>query len=909
MAVRICLSDAGLSSGTWRRCEATAFTYSASSYAADDVSTQRTFAVTVANAGNQLGIVLTFKVLSNASGTLTIKLQNAAGTTTYTTDTFDVAGTFSPQQSGYEFHSEVRYFPLTSYAMLAGAGNYRYAISCNVAGRISLVRSTTAGAYFYSVVLDADSSVPSNEDSLIIANGCTLTHDANFTYGSAAAPKGLFICEGASWAWAIGVASYTAAFKGTLILSNSAHIDLGSPATPIPIAERATIDLSALPGSNWFDIGNYNSWGYGCQVLNFCGEKGTALETRAAAQANAGQSVIITEDDMSATWRVGDSIILFGKARTDGVADTAVYTIQSIVGTTLTLNANLDYFLYKKGGILNTTRATTQCGIVINGKPGLCLSSTIPQIHSNILQGAYISNCCWGWGGYIYEQTSIVSSVYIVSTSTQGCLMCPSNTVRHHINIDHLFVTAPSSTDDRGLMIRGCTNSTLDTVFSKGGYALLSLAFCAGFSATRLALGPGTSHTAFYYALGISGAGVTITDSLIEGCSNALANIGAYLSTALSEATIVDCIIDNAESYTVYFYSLVTGVRFRDCVIGNILSAGTQDIFVTPGMFARATFVNCDIGSAGMSDMTEAAFGSYLRWGDYKMIANDHRCYEQCGYFRSVGDGLADTTVHTAGSGKFALRFEPLSSTNRLAWSFSVPTGNILGRTMSVAIWTKINSTTFYAGTHQNPRLSVLYDNTTTVTSTATDSTDWQLLSVTFSPTTSYGELTVTLDAATDAIGANAYVYWDDMAVLYPAGYQLDLGTFDVWANALPVVPPIATNLSALSVWTALHAAGYGTGTFGDLVHDKLDAAISSRAADGAAMALTPEERAALNTLLGASSLTLAQAIKVLLAHAAGKTSGMEEGAPVFRDIEDNADVIEGTLDEHGNRLTTEVHV
>ena len=40
----------------------------------------------------------------------------------------------------------------------------------------------------------------------------------------------------------------------------------------------------------------------------------------------------------------------------------------------------------------------------------------------------------------------------------------------------------------------------------------------------------------------------------------------------------------------------------------------------------------------------------------------------------------------------------------------------------------------------------------------------------------------------------------------------------DLWANALPITPPIATNLSALDVWSAANTTDYGTNTMGNTV-------------------------------------------------------------------------------------------
>lgn len=169
---------------------------------------------------------------------------------------------------------------------------------------------------------------------------------------------------------------------------------------------------------------------------------------------------------------------------------------------------------------------------------------------------------------------------------------------------------------------------------------------------------------------------------------------------------------------------------------------------------------------------------------------------------------------------------EPLSSTDNLEWEFTVPTGNIQNKTMTVAVWVKMNNAAYYAGTHQNPRLTINYDNGTEATATATDSTSWQQLIVNFVPTTTYGQITVTVSGMTDATTTNAYFYVDDFTVMYPANSALDLGGLDNWANALPVTPPIAIPISAYTVsaavWEELLASHTTAGSFGKQVGKKL---------------------------------------------------------------------------------------
>jgi hypothetical protein len=205
--------------------------------------------------------------------------------------------------------------------------------------------------------------------------------------------------------------------------------------------------------------------------------------------------------------------------------------------------------------------------------------------------------------------------------------------------------------------------------------------------------------------------------------------------------------------------------------------------------------------------------GGRIGFVDYNDTSTDDRNIYAYGKTQRTNAALTDTTVHTAGGS--AIRFEPTYSAEAFQYSFDTPTGNIQNKTMAVAVWCKINSTAYYASDWDMPSLSVLYDGATTITSTATTGTDWQLLSVTFTPTTTTGKITVTLAGRTDAVGADRYFYFDDISVLYPAGYKLDLGGLDIWDNASPVLPPIATVIAAADIWAVDKSSLTGVGTIG----------------------------------------------------------------------------------------------
>jgi hypothetical protein len=138
---------------------------------------------------------------------------------------------------------------------------------------------------------------------------------------------------------------------------------------------------------------------------------------------------------------------------------------------------------------------------------------------------------------------------------------------------------------------------------------------------------------------------------------------------------------------------------------------------------------------------------------------------------------------------------------------------------MMVGVWCKISNANYYSGTtYQMPRVYVKYDNSTTVYGEAAKLTDWQFIFVPFTPTTSFGQIEVWISTLTDQTTTNAYVYFDDISVLYPSGHTINLGGMDLTAGGFPVWPPISTLASAQDVW-AVDPASFGASTVGDKIN------------------------------------------------------------------------------------------
>lgn len=274
-----------------------------------------------------------------------------------------------------------------------------------------------------------------------------------------------------------------------------------------------------------------------------------------------------------------------------------------------------------------------------------------------------------------------------------------------------------------------------------------------------------------------------------------------------------------------------TNLYFKDSSFGTVYSNVSDINPGYAGSFTQAIFDNCTFGSPSLwssaltdenNSIYQCTASSYIRFVNIAGNLADSQGYYPEGNIYSTGAGLTDTTVRTVGG--YPMRFRSEYGDVNLEFKQDIPTGNILGKTMSVGVWVHIAGSAFWAGNYIMPRLTVIYDNGTEAYAEAAQvAGSWQLLQVPFTPATAYGLLNITFSCASDTTGGDEYVYVTDWSVLYPAGAQLDLGKQSVWARGLPVVPTIATNLSAADVWATPTTTLTGSGTVGKLVVDTKD--------------------------------------------------------------------------------------
>jgi hypothetical protein len=638
-------------------------------------------------------------------------------------------------------------------------------------------------------------------------------------------------------------ASYTLTVDGNICLAGHAAFRIGTAAVPIPFAQQAILDFrTATVASNSLITNptNHTSNTYEKSSLYWYGasQTGTSKTTLNGNVANGASSFTTTD---STGWVNGDVISVGRPAR--GGSSRQPYTVTSTSGTTVNITPVITGARTSGGQVIRLESVAEGHGIKIYGPTG---SSTVFLNYTNLqITGldwvnttgqTFLSN---GRSNYAYINTYagvaedptyftdsyIKNSSFWVNHATAGggaFFFGETWIPQTAITIDNCFF-------HNGL-IAGNPTWAISQYFTSGRLTISncvkihdnngSVGFFPSFASlsaqAKLSIQSNFFEGAQHAFLGLSGIGLVHTNNSYWGGGDQVSwgDYGAVSYGNLLNPTSISGNVYN-ENYCAIMFHIGTTVGMVDsnAVFGNVL-ANTKDIAIKPGVYIDAEMVNpTGITTTDYAFQSILLTGSNLKYTSYNGTANDDRGVLQYGNFQKTGTGLSDTTAHTAGG--FAMRFEPNSSTSNLAWSFKVPTGNIQNRTMAVSVWCNINNAAYYASTYQLPRLTINFDNGTTAYAQASQQTGWQLLTVPFTPTTTYGQLTVTIDGRTSATSTNAYFYIDDFSILYPAGYQLNLGAMDLWANALPITPPIATNLSALDVWTAPISTVTGTGTTG----------------------------------------------------------------------------------------------
>lgn len=797
MAVLISKENTNLTSNGWyvKQDNATMTISSIDSYTSTS-SAKYTAEITFANSCNLIGVILAVRGSSTRDLIVTLQENVSSNWIDRTSKTLTRSQLVSTNQHAIFFP----YFEFsTPYAVDTTPAKWRFKIEQGTSGTGDhLLLYGDATKPYFITVCDYATATPTADDVLVVNH--EVEANASLTLGRAVETSMIITHKGLFKAPTSPSGNIEITAKARIYISFGGKIRVGESRTnPYPSGYNFTINLNAeSDAAGRSVIHNFGD-------LLFYGQK-KVIASKLSGTANSGQPTITTTDETN--WSAGDTVLI---TKAGNINQFEIRTISSVSGNNITLTSNLTYSHSSTDYICNFTRNVKLKSNTGANHSNYSYASVFTQYqhacsyyytevynlssidNGSINQLVYTDNEAFrdyeGLGGYLLSNIYVGNSTNFPVTGNN----------RSYYNKVVVYTNKSTTPIYSG-------NNTFYNLFIENSYI-----FSAATNYAAFAIGKGvnvniknsvTSHMNIFYSL----VGLTAENWEIHATSQS-GNQGIY-----NTGTLVEYFGKN---------NLFRHTFWAGSEVGFYDENSTYSSFYASNTYKKNVVLhNCN-ASISISTLL---LGSRVQFSNLNGIQNNDIVYDYAGYLVRTGAGLADTTVRTGGPDKFALRFQPTSSINNLSWSFTVPTGNIQGKTMSVAVWVKINSSNYYAGTHQKPRLTVNYDNGTEVYAEASATTNWQQLFVTFTPTTTYGQIIVSISGRTDATGSNAYFYVDDMTLLYPSNHSLDLGGLDNWANALPVTPPIAIPLSAYSVsnavWEELLSSHTNSGTMGKKMND-----------------------------------------------------------------------------------------
>ena len=826
------------------------------------LSTTRTINVTFAHTGNAQGIILCIGYNSTTATTaidrsVTVTLQEyiASVWTTIATKTL----TYNEITNSSTYCMGWWIIPFTGgtfpVVVDTDVSTYRFQIVQSGGTKGTWLLKTSDGTNpFYVTWCDNARSFSSTNDALVVKDAVTIDQTCNFkgVLGTADAIRSVavVVCRSttptpdnvALLKCLTPAAAYTMTLNGICVLGAHSGFRLGTSSVPIPVATPFTITHQVVPTLGTAATSGFTNpngittslSGYTYRPSFFLyGAIPTVERTTLNGDIAVGASQLTTVDTTG--WAINDTFFVGKCDNITGAYDRTVYTITGITAKVIDFSPVVVTPKRLSGGMVCRTNGygivwqtdtfATEVYSFFPGASNLTVSGV--QIKTVRMYNYYSSD----QPSITYEDTANSSAHLIThcsyhpiaSSSSRGPLIVGNVTekgltisyVNAACNIAQTMIklSAPEQT-------AGTFTVTYCWVYATNAGGIGSTGGIAGLKWIITYNKFETHGSATYGAMMINSTDPEVNNNTFYGC---LVGIDFFTTTRglFQNNTYNRC------GVAIRGYGLGGGTKetvFKNETFGNV-TANTMDVGFQIGANVDIRLENpsnsTNVDTSGVNTgISGTLLGSRFCIKDYATLTNDDRNWYTYGYINRTGDGLGDTIVRTSGTGKFALRFQPTDSTNKLTWLQYVPTGNIQNKTMNVNVWVKMNNAAYYAGTHTNPTLRVTYDNGTEITAVATDSTSWQQLNCSFTPTTTYGQISVQLEGATDATTTNAYFYVDDMNIAYPAGVTIDLGGLDIWANGLPVTPAIATMPSLAGVWDEATTAHVTAGSFGKLAID-----------------------------------------------------------------------------------------
>lgn len=652
--------------------------------------------------------------------------------------------------------------------------------------------------------------------------------------------------------------AYDAALGGTITMSiadpcvvtRSAHTLRNG--TPVKFSTSGTLPTGITAGTiYWTYSTGANTFNLYDTYANAIagGTTGRVATSGSQSGTHTLNTVVITTD--STGWSVGDSVYFGGVPEIGGI-DTTTRTISAISGTEISLSSNFTKNRYSDGAVVRTNRY----GIKIQGTNS---SNSMFQLGaaSNLVLSGIEFYGIFCYAGHTAANTNNADD----SANRSDWIIedCSSFRASGGTHFFLYFGLPPNDTYIRRVnvvnanLLSNLTSTTSDTQFSYGirsGRLFIDDCWHVQNSTTAFsAIGQAPSTTAITMEIdgcrwenGASGSSlvtVGFVNTIIRNCKFWGQSTSSGTYGALNIFTSIGMLLENN---TYNFCS--TAHAFQATPTINMISlnesfgtigANTQTIYENTPAYIDVKY------KSPTGTLTEPSglrplivSGSKIAITDENDVATVDRLLKREGNLVRCGTGLSDTTVYSTDSYSYRAENTNGSSSERLEWIHknTRPIGNQQNKDLFVICWVRIAKEAYWAGTHEMPRLYVDYDDGTEVYAEAAQiasdtvgvTTDgWQKLTVPFTPTTTYGEISIKCTCLTDASTVtDRYVYWGRFSVLDGAGETVNTGLLGVWADAEPLTPIIATVPPPADVAEATWLADpstFSAGTVGALVN------------------------------------------------------------------------------------------
>lgn len=648
----------------------------------------------------------------------------------------------------------------------------------------------------------------------------------------------------------IPAASYTLTLKGNLYFPSYSGFQIGSSANPIPANKQAII-INDTPIVGTFTVSNImGAFGtsttaiVGKGSMVWYGEIPTDRVATLSVDAELSQAHLITVEDMSAIWQIGDRLGV-GRQNHMGSGSYAVMEILSISGTDITLTANVpSYKRFAGAKIINLSR---KYGIEMKGattgtaNARLALYCLFNKPIFLKVSGVYFRD--------VFSTGNTYYSTYQATQSRFAEKALFNDTLSEYTYVSSSFAASPAGIDI--IPVLGM-DVKRNLVWGGVPIAYIGASYTSGFKSGRLTIEDNISSamgsnclalcwqntlntkvtvknnifdnksSSLYPILMVTGKNWIIEGNSFFGC-NATASSQSGGAVAFGTLALKPVFRNNSYDFCAnaigwYTAGFLSGGVSKGDKFGQ-LQANTYDVGYKTGTYGTLS-ISDSVGliHEDVTELPDTTAGTRVGISNENSVQYVDRSSLTEGYYTRCGIGLADTTAYNPTG--YSMRFE--SNISELAWEQIIPTGDITGLAMSINIRVKINSANYYSGIYSKPKVTVLFDGETETYVEADNTTDWQLLNVTFTPTTSYPEITLTITTETDKTGSDAYVYWDSISVLYPPTVSLNLGSLDLWSGGRPVTPSISTAINVADVWNYPTTNLTAPGTTGKKLVDDL---------------------------------------------------------------------------------------